>query len=113
MSPVKRPSAVDGLKRGVGTAKPAAEVPLRVRSDESIGRPEDIGRLVPPSQRPKPPKPVRFTLDLDDARHRFLKGYAAEIEAKGASEVMRALLDELQADPELAARVRARVWSQQ
>lgn len=113
MSPMKRASTVDGLKRGMRTAAAAApaEPPvLQVRSDESIGRPEDIGRLVPPSQRPKPPKPTRFTLDLDADRHRFLKTYAAEIEAKGASEVMRALLDELHDDPGLADRVRARVW---
>ena len=65
----------------------------------------------PPSQRPRPRRsPSRFTLDLDRAHHQFLKEYAAEIEAKGASEVMRALLDELRDDPELAGRVRARVW---
>jgi hypothetical protein len=54
---------------------------------------------------------VRFTLDLDRPQHRFLKTYATEIEAHGASEVMRALLDELRDDPELASRVRDRVWS--
>ncbi len=40
MSATKRPTAVTGLRRGVGT------VP-QVRSDESIGRQEDIGSLVP------------------------------------------------------------------
>jgi hypothetical protein len=112
MSPVKRPSALDSM-RHAAAASPAEAPILQVRSDESIGRPEDIGRLVPPSQRPKPPKPTRFTLDLDTDRHRFLKTYAAEIEAKGASQVMRALLDELQADPELAARIRTRVWEEE
>jgi hypothetical protein len=108
MSPMKRASTVDGLKRGMGTAAvPAAPAPELPTAVEQLP-----AAVVPPSQRPKPPKPVRFTLDLDADRHRFLKGYADEIEAKGASQVMRALLDELQADPELAARVRTRVWEQ-
>lgn len=100
MSPMSRASKVEGLKRGIGTAVPAAQVrqaAADVPADES-------------PRRPRPEKPVRFTLDLDRDHHRFLKTYAADIEAKGASEVMRALLDELRDDPELAARVRTRVW---
>jgi hypothetical protein len=34
-------------------------------------------------RRPRPEKPVRFTLDLDRDHHRFLKHYATDIEAKG------------------------------
>jgi hypothetical protein len=98
MSPMSRASRVDALKRGIGTAR-TAEI------QQSL---PDLPAEAP--QRPRPEKPVRFTLDLDREHHRFLKSYAAEIEASGAAEVMRALLDELRDDPELAARVRARVW---
>ena len=104
MSPTGKASAV---RSGLRSAVTSSAAP------ESVTAADALPAAVPPSQRPKPPKPVRFTLDLDADRHRFLKGYADEIEAKGASQVMRALLDELQADPELAARVRTRVWEQE
>jgi hypothetical protein len=56
-------------------------------------------------------KPARFTLDLEQAQHQFLKTYAAQTGPDvGAAQVLRALLEELQADPDLAARVRARIW---
>ena len=96
MSATKRPSAVDGLRRGAGT------VP-QVRSDDSIGRQEDIGTLVPP----RPPKPVRVTLDLTQPLHQFLKTWAAHRGVRGA-QVLRALLEELETDPDLAIRVRER-----
>jgi hypothetical protein len=101
MSPMSRPSKVDALKRGVGTAASKSKV-----GEHDVPLP--AAAEVP--QRPRPEKPVRFTLDLDREHHRFLKTYTTEIEARGAAEVMRALLDELRDDTELAARVRARVW---
>ncbi len=53
-------------------------------------------------------KPVRITVDLDTERHRRLKQYALDAGTRGAP-VVRALLDELDEDPELSARVRARL----
>lgn len=53
-------------------------------------------------------KPVRITVDLDAERHRRLKQYALDAGTRGAP-VVRALLDELDEDPELSARVRARL----
>jgi hypothetical protein len=104
MSPVKRITPVDSMRRAADrtpeTREQLTDLPAEVPA-------------VPPSKRPKPPKPTRFTLDLDAARHRFLKDYAQEAEAKGAADVLRALLDELRADPDLAARVRTRVWEQE
>jgi len=94
-----RPSGVAGLKRGM-----AAGVPADARVQPATELPADTPR------RPRPEKPVRFTLDLDRAHHQFLKEYAVQAEARGAAEVMRALLDELRDDPELAARVRTRIW---
>lgn len=114
MSPTKKPSAVTGLRRGVAVPQ--------VRSDESIGRPEDIGRLAPNpyleadlrnAPPPRPPKPVRVTLDLDEDRHAFLKRFAADSgPGVGSARVLRALLDELAEDPDLAARVRTRIWAE-
>ena len=94
MSPTQRPSTIAGLHRAV-TPAPATE---------------PVPPVTDAPRRPRPEKPVRFTLDLDRARHKFLKNYATEIEARGASEIMRAMLDELRDDPELAARVRDRIW---
>jgi hypothetical protein len=56
-------------------------------------------------------KPVRITVDLDAERHRRLKLYALDSGARAAA-VVRALLDELEEDPDLAARVRDRMHSQ-
>ena len=85
----------------------AAPAP-RIRSDESTGRPEDTGSLLPP----RPAKPVRFTLDLDQERHTFLKQFAIECGAGvGGAQVMRALLDELREGSNLPMRVKARIRS--
>ena len=58
--------------------------------------------------RPVGGKPVRITVDLDAERHRRLKQYALDTSVRAAP-VVRALLDELDEDPELSARVRARL----
>ena len=58
--------------------------------------------------RPVGGKPVRITVDLDAERHRRLKQYALDAGARSAP-VIRALLDELDEDPELSARVKARL----
>ena len=68
MSPTQRPSTIAGLRRAV-TPAPA--------TTEAVPPVTDV------PQRPRPEKPVRFTLDLDRARHKFLKNYATEIEARG------------------------------
>lgn len=100
MSPMSKPSKVDALKRGVGTAAPKAD-----GHDVSPLQPAQA----PPRRPPKEPT-TRFTLDLDRDHHQFLKQFALEAEVRGAAEVMRALLDELREDPALADRIRARVW---
>ena len=108
MSPTKKPSQVGaGLRRGVGT------VP-QVPEDDSIGQQEDVGRLAAPAgPPPRPEKPVRFTLDLDQDRHAFLKAFALECgPGVGGAQVMRALLDELREGANLPMRVKARIWAE-
>jgi hypothetical protein len=98
----RKPSTIAGLRRGIGTtATPAADHP----------GPPDVpaNGSATPDRRPRKEKPVRFTLDLDRQQHRFLKEQAVGIDAD-ASQVLRALLDELRDDPALATRVRDRIW---
>jgi hypothetical protein len=97
----KRPSAVDGLRRGMGTVqdRPAAA---------ASPSPPTAGVTLPP----RPEKPVRFTLDLDQDRHAFLKSFALECGAGvGGAQVLRALLDELREGSNLPVRVKARIWA--
>ncbi len=57
-------------------------------------------------------KIIRITPELGEANVQFLKRFARESGAEvRASHVLRALLDELQADPDLAAQVQARIWA--
>ena len=77
---------------------------------------EEYGSEAPPaaavSEAPeRKQKTVRLTVDLDASRHRRLKAFAFGEDAKN-TEVMRALLDELDADPELAERIRQRLASE-
>lgn len=53
-------------------------------------------------------KRVRITVDASREQHRRLKMFAMDADTDGMS-VMRALLDELDADPELASRIRDRL----
>lgn len=73
------------------------EVPTGSSTEEARPRKHSGGR-----QRPE--KPVRITVDLDTARHRFLRRYAADEGVRG-TEVVRGLLTLLEEDPELAARL--------
>lgn len=109
MSATKRPSqvAVDSLRRGAGTTRtgPVSEAEAAAIIEGATPAQVRIREALKP---PRPPKPIRVTLDLDDARHGFLKDFGAGV---SSAQVLRALLDELQADPDLAARVRARIWA--
>jgi hypothetical protein len=96
-----------------GPARADALTTPQVRSDETIGRPEDVGRLVPDpgARRPRAEKPVRTTLDLDQEQHQFLRQTALTMQTE-AAKILRALLAELADDPQLATRVRDRIWRQ-
>ena len=79
MSPTKRPSAVDSLRRATGGAP-------RIREDDSIGRPEDIGSLVAPAKA----KTVRITLDLDQAAYAALNQWLGSAAAEVGAPVSKA-----------------------
>jgi hypothetical protein len=99
MSPTRKPSAVTGLRKGLGAVSPGTVDP-----NHSLDLPAASAR------RPRPEKPVRFTLDLDPVRHHYLKEAAGVMEVK-ASEIVRELLDEMRDDDDLWMRVRTRIWS--
>jgi hypothetical protein len=64
----------------------------------------------PPVQRAAPVRErrIRYTLDLSPTQHRFLKRFAFDAEVD-ASAVVRALLTELEDDPQLADHIRTAV----
>jgi hypothetical protein len=110
MSPVKRASAVPGLRAAIVGAPPIPAAPADV---EPVAAPAAAPEPAPAAarSRPRPPKPVRYTLDLAPEDHQFLKRFAVDA-GVNASAVVRALLGQLRDDPELADRVRSEAWSQ-
>ena len=103
--PTSRPSAVPGLQAAVAAGRPLAPI-------AGTGPAPAPGAALAPgpaAMRPRPPKPVRFTLDLNREQHHFLKRFALDSDAD-ASAVVRALLTRLQDDPELARQVQASIW---
>jgi hypothetical protein len=111
MSPTKRASGVPGLRAAIQAAPPVPPAPTGVASSADPAAPvrEDPPHLAGP--RPRPPKPIRFTLDLAPDEHRFLKRFAMDAEVN-ASVIIRVLLGQLRDDPDLAARVRSAAWSE-
>jgi hypothetical protein len=109
VSPTKRASTVANLRNAVAAGGPqAATLPAPV-VPEAAASAESGNRPGPP---PRPPKPIRFTLDLNKDRHTLLKRFAADAEVD-CSTVMRILLDHLHSDEQLAQRVREAAWADQ
>jgi len=90
------PSARPRRQRATSTSSPAPAPEPRTRRQRQAPEPEP------------PPKPVHFTLDLARDQHRALRIAALDLGADAAS-IVRALLDEYEADSRLAQRVAARV----
>lgn len=105
----KKPSAVAGLRRGV-SSPPAERAPLSEDLKEFSDAMRSQAETTEAARRPRPDKPVRFTLDLDQKQHQFLKTWAAN-RSIGAAQVLRELLKELEDDPDLAIRIRDRIWT--
>lgn len=90
MSGLKRPSSVAGLQAAVASGRhaPPLDAPAAKVTPEG--------------------KPVRITLDVERPKHRYLRQFAFDCDSD-MQRVLRALIDEMQGDQELADRVRARV----
>lgn len=89
----------------MSTRKPSA---LGLRTGAAMAAHDRLAEAPAAVRQPAEGRPVRFTLDLSRERHRFLRVYALDA-GTGAAEVVRALLDELRDDEDLAGRVRARL----
>lgn len=100
----KRPSAKDArarMGRAVSAQTPQSRVAEPVEEPETQHEPEAA-----PAARSE--KLVRLSVDVPSSQHRYLRVMAAESGVTGMA-IIRALLEESAADPELAERVRDRL----
>jgi hypothetical protein len=111
MSPTKRASGVPGLRAAIQAAPHVPPASESASSEPSAAGRPDVPPPAAPRSRPRPPKPVRYTLDLSPDDHRFLKRFALDAEVN-ASTIVRALIGQLRTDSDLAERVRSDAWSQ-
>lgn len=94
----ERPPGAGGS--GGEAVQQAAETPTKERPRRRIGRPPT-----------KPERMVRVSVDLPRPSHKYLRDFAYDAESDGMS-VMRALLEELRQDEDLAERVLNRLVEQ-
>ena len=105
MSPLKPPSKgpVSGIRRVADAqaaqalqpaAEPSAVTPVRDEPTEIPRRPGERAR------------PTRITVDLVADLHGFLRGYA-QVRDVAAADVIRELIRQVRADPDLSAKVTA------
>ena len=112
----KRPSAKEAkarMARAVASPSPisrAEEEPEAVRAPAGGRETEEASRRGggPPAGGEKL---VRLSVDVPRAQHRFLRVEAAQAGATGMA-VVRALISEMEADEDLAERVRGRLESE-
>lgn len=112
MSPVKRPSETAigrGLRTGAAAAGPAEATGPAVAADPALRQPAASSPRRNHAARSARQAPIRFTLDLAPELHGFLKDFAQGADVI-AADVMRELLRQLRADPELGRRVETEIW---
>ena len=126
----KRPSAKEArarMARAVATPSPitrteeepnggtiASEGGAEDASPQGAGAPEGVWEDRRRGHKGSPAdaeKLVRLSVDVPRAQHRFLRVEAAQAGATGMA-VVRALISEMEADEELAERVRGRLESE-
>ena len=89
---------------------PEAEAPPETHPEAGGGEAAQGGRPRRRTGRPraKPERMVRVSVDLPRPSHKYLRDFAYDAESDGMS-VMRALLEEMREDEELADRVLGRL----
>lgn len=92
----RRETRPSKLQRAIDRGSPRSQTE---DSAEDTATPEEHGR---------PAKPIRITVDLNAAQHRFLREYCLNTGTKGTT-VLRGLLAELAEDPELRSRLTQRL----
>ena len=112
MSPARPPSAQragirNAALRAAAVPEPAAVPPVLQTDTEARSVPQVRNE---PAQVTRPAgergRPVRITVDLAGDLHVFLRGYAQARDV-AAADVMRELIRQVRADPDLSARVTA------
>ena len=112
MSPARPPStrgaARSSILAGVGarpaaSAEPAA-VPPVLQQDAERGAVPQARNEPADVSRPAAARPTRITVDLAGDLHSFLRGYSQARDVP-AADVIRELIRQVRADPDLSARV--------
>ena len=113
MSPVRRPSDREGIRKAVRAvpAEPGAVPPVLQPDTESGAVPQQV-RDVPAHVHVRSGKPTRITVDLVADLHGFLRGYAQARDV-AAADVVRELIRQVRTDPDLSARVTAELARRQ
>ena len=115
MSPVRSPSGRDGIRKATalrGAPAEAPAVPPVLQSGTEPGAVPQQGRDEPAQGRSRGGKPTRITVDLVADLHGFLRGYAQARDV-AAADVIRELIRQVRADPDLSARVTAELARRQ
>ncbi len=111
MSPARPPSSRGGIRNAVrpAAAEPGAVPPVLHTPAEQSAVPQARNE---PVQVARPARPTRITVDLVAELHSFLRAYAQARDA-AAADVIRELIRQVRADPELSARVTAELARRQ
>jgi hypothetical protein len=114
MSPVRRPSDREGIRNAALRAAPAppSAVPPVLQPDTEPDAVPQQARDMPAQALIRGAKPTRITVDLVADLHGFLRGYAQARDV-AAADVIRELIRQVRADPDLSARVTAELARRQ
>ena len=113
MSAPRSPRERGGIRNAVRAvpAEPAAVPPVLQPGTEPGAVPQQV-RDVPAQARHRAERPTRITVDLVAELHSFLRGYAQARDV-AAADVIRELIRQVRADPDLSARVTAELARRQ
>jgi hypothetical protein len=103
-----------GIRNAALRAAPAAPsaVPPVLQPDTELGAVPQQARDMPAQAPIRGARPTRITVDLVADLHGFLRGYAQARDV-AAADVIRELIRQVRADPDLSARVTAELARRQ